>query len=161
NVLVSEAAVPASPAISSGRLYVEVGSSIDTGLAIANPSAQPVTVSFYLTDNNGAVTQGATTVSANSQIAAFIDQAPFNAGTSFKGSLTFTASAPVAVVALRGRTNERSEFLITTLPVVDLSAAPATGGSGVVFPHYADGGGWTTQVVLVNPTDKALSGSLQ
>jgi hypothetical protein len=161
NVLVSEAAVPASPAISSGRLYVEVGSSIDTGLAIANPNAQPVTLSFYLTDNSGGVTQGSTTVTANNQIAAFIDQAPFNAGTSFKGTLTFTASAPVAVVALRGRTNERGEFLITTLPVVDLSAAPATGGSGVVFPHYADGGGWTTQVVLVNPTDNALSGSLQ
>ncbi len=32
------------------------------------------------------------------------------------------ASVPVAVVALRGITNARGEFLITTLPVADLTA---------------------------------------
>jgi len=30
----------------------------------------------------------------------------------------------------------------------------------VFFPHFADGGGWTTQFVLVNPTDQAISGTL-
>ena len=38
------------------------------------------------------------------------------------GTFTFTASQPISVVALRGLTNERSEFLITTLPVADLSS---------------------------------------
>ncbi len=159
NVLVSEAAVPASPVLTSGRIYAEVGGAIDTGLAIANPNGQPVTLSFFVTNNNGSVTQGSTTIAPNNQIAAFLDQAPFNAGTGFKGTFSFTASAPVAVVALHGRTNERGEFLITTLPVVDLSA-PAT-STTVVFPHFADGGGWTTQLVLVNPTDNPLSGAIQ
>src|SRR5205807_2820413 len=59
----------------------------------------------------------------------------------------------------RGLTNERSEFLITTLPVSSLSAIPSS--NVAFFPHFADGGGWTTQVVLVNPTDAPLAGSVQ
>jgi hypothetical protein len=62
-------------------------------------------------------------------------------------------------VALRGRINERSEFLMATLPVTDLSAAPAT--VPLVIPHFAAGGGWTTQIVLVNPTDAALTGGIE
>ena len=48
---------------------------------------------------------------------------------------------------------------MTTLPVTDLSAAPST--APVVFPHFAAGGGWTTQIVLVNPTDTTLTGGLE
>src|SRR5438093_8226640 len=53
NVLVSEAAVPASALISSGRIYAQVAGSVNTGLAIANPNSQTVTLSFYFTDANG------------------------------------------------------------------------------------------------------------
>ena len=65
-----------------------------------------------------------------------------------RGTFTFTADLPVAVIALRGFVNERSEFLMTTLPVAPLTAGPA---DTVYFPHFAAGGGWTTQVILVNP----------
>jgi hypothetical protein len=61
----------------------------------------------------------------------------------------------VGVTALRGFTNERSEFLITTLPVAPLVSID----SPLVFAHYADGGGWKTQVILINPTDGILSGT--
>ena len=74
------------------------------------------------------------------------------------GTFTFTADLPVAVIALRGFVNERSEFLMTTLPVAPL-AVPTTGT--VYFPHFAAGGGWTTQVILVNPTHAPISGSVQ
>ena len=53
NVLVSEAAVPSSPLISSGRLYAEVSSAVNTGVAMANPNGQPVTVTFHFTDTTG------------------------------------------------------------------------------------------------------------
>ncbi len=65
----------------------------------------------------------------------------------------------MSVVALRGLTNERGEFLITTLPVMDLTVS--TSSTGSTLPHFASGNGWTTQVVLVNPTDAAISGSIQ
>jgi hypothetical protein len=159
-VLVSEAAVNASSLITSGRINAEVTGSVNTGLAIANPNSQSVTLTFYFTDSTGTnSTTGTTTINANSQIAKFLTETPFNSGPSFSGTFTFTASAPVAAVALRGLTNERPEFLITTLPIADL-AAPATTDS-VVFPHFAEGGGWATQIVLVNPGDQIISGSVE
>ena len=160
STLVSEAAVPATPAITSGRIYAQVGLSVNTGIAIANPNSQPVTLTYYFTYNEGPVTSpSVVTLAANGQIASFLDQAPFNGGALINGTFTFTASAPVAVVALRGLSNERGEFLITTLPVVDLSV-PA-GSETALLPHFADGGGWRTQVVLVNPTESAMAGSIQ
>ena len=62
---------------------------------------------------------------------------------------------PVAVVALRGFTNEASEFLMTTLPVAPLSSAAT---DTLYFPQFADGNGWVTQVILVNPTDSTIAG---
>jgi hypothetical protein len=160
-VLVTEAAVPASALLQSGRIYAEVNGPVNTGLAIANPNAQPATLTFNFTDVNGQTFgSGTTTIPANSQIAAFLNDAPFNGGNSLQGTFNFSSNVPIAAIALRGFTNERCEFLITTLPVSDL-AAPVPTGETIVFPHFAEGGGWTTQVVLVNPTDAALSGNLQ
>jgi len=159
-ILVSEAAVNASGLITSGRIYAEVGGGVDTGIAIANPNNQAVTLTFYFTDTAGVNSAtNSTSIPANSQIAKFLTQAPFNSGPTVSGTFTFTASAPVAAVALRGLTNERPEFLITTLPMVDLAASPVT--DTLLFPHYAEGGGWSTQIVLVNPGDVAISGSVE
>src|SRR5262249_36270196 len=103
---------------------------------------------------------GSFTLPAHSQIARFINEAPFNVsfGPSF-GTMTFNSTVPLGVIALRGRTNQRGEFLMTTLPVVDLTQPAST--DPVFFPHYADGGGWSTQVSLVNPSDVSISGSVQ
>jgi hypothetical protein len=59
--------------------------------------------------------------------------------------------------------NERGEFLMTTLPVGAASTeSPDSLPSGdIVLPHFAAGGGWSTQVLLVNPTDQPLSGSVE
>ncbi len=158
-VLVTEAAVPASPLIQGGRIYAEIQGAVRTGLAIANPNPQTVTISFFFTDQNGArFGESSTTIPANGQIARFLDEAPFNGGSTITGTFTFTSSLPVGATALRGFVNERSDFLLTTLPVADL-ASPTT--ADIVFSHFADGGGWTTQVVLVNPSDFPLEGTIK
>lgn len=159
NVLVSEAGVPASGLITSGRIYAEISSTINTGIAIANPTNQTATITFFFTDSSGDFGRNLTTITPNGQIATFLNQAPFSAPSSLTGTFTFSSNIPVSVVALRGRINERSEFLLTTLPVTDLSAAPST--APIVFPHFAAGAGWTTQIVLVNPTDATLTGGLE
>jgi hypothetical protein len=39
---------------------------------------------------------------------------------------------------------------------------PGTGSSSTAtLPHFADGGGWTTRVSLVNPTDEAIAGTME
>ncbi|MBI4454709.1 MAG: RHS repeat protein [Acidobacteria bacterium] len=159
-ILVSETGVPASARIRSGRTFAEVSGVVNTGLALANPNSQPANVSFFFTDTDGTdVRAGTTVVAANSQIAAFLNQSPFNGSSTFLGSFTFISDQPIGVIALRGLTNERSEFLLTTLPVADLSVAVS--GETVLLPHFVDGGGWTTQVVLVNTGSELISGTIE
>ena len=159
-VLVSEAAVPASKLLTQGRMYAETSAGVRSGIAIANPNSDPAVLSFRFVDESGqTVSSGATTVPANGQIAGFLNDVLFNGPPAFSGTFTFSASKSVAVVALRGLLNERSDLLWTTLPVIDLGSPPGTAAS--VFPHFADGGGWTTQIMLVNPADTAISGTLR
>lgn len=160
NVVVTEAGVPASPLITAGRIYAEVNGPVNTGLAIANPNSQAAVINFHFTDSAGNdFASSATTIAANQQVARFLNQDPFNGGAVVQGTFSFSSNVPVSVVALRGLINERGEFLITTLPLSDLSAATSTSTS--FLPHFADGLGWTTQIVLVNPTDSTLTGSIQ
>jgi spore coat protein CotH len=157
-VVVTEATVPASTAIQHGILYAEISGPVRTGIAISNPGDQPANISFTFTDTDGKVSgQGSTVIAAHGQLTRFLDQAPFSSGSFTRGTFTFESSSSVFAIALRGLTNERSQFIISTLPVIDLSA-PSTGS---VIPHFADGGGWTTQTILVNPTGQMIRGTLE
>ena len=158
-VLISEAGVPASPLVQGGRIYAEVEGALNTGIAIANPNAEEASISLFFTDSEGTdFGTGILTLGANEHISKFLSESPFNSGSPVNGTFTFSSSIPVSVIALRGLTNERGEFLITTLPVAPLTAA---GEDTIYLPHFADGAGWTTQVVLVNPTDATITGTVQ
>jgi len=158
-VLISEASVPAAHAIRSGRIIASAGDAANTGIAIANPNSTAANISFYFTDAIGQNSnQGSFMLDPGTQIARFLTEPPFKGSAVMNGTFTFISPVPVSAVALRGYVNERSEFLMTTLPVVDLanqSNAPA------IVTHFANGGGWTTDLVLVNPSDQAISGTLQ
>ena len=162
-VLISEAGVPAVKPVQEGRIFAEVNGPVNTGLAIANPNDGPTTIRFYFTDTSGTrFADGSFELGAHQQTAKFLDQEPFKGGPSVLGTFTFTSSVPIAAIALRGFTNEAGEFLMTTLPVAPLVGAPSpfsrTPTDTVYFPHFADGGGWATQVILVNPTDRMITG---
>ena len=164
-VLISEAGVPAARPVREGRIFAEVNGPVNTGLAIANPNDGPAFIQFYFTDTSGTrFAEGSFDLGAHEQTAKFLDQPPFNGSPSVLGTLTFTSSLPVAVVALRGFTNVAGEFLMTTLPVAPLVGPPSpfstTPMGTVYFPHFADGGGWATQVILVNPTDRTITGTV-
>jgi hypothetical protein len=159
NVLVSETTVPATGALQAGRIYAEIGPSVDTGIAIVNPNFVPATVSFYFTGVSGKLGGGNFVIPPNGQISAFLDQAPFNGGSQFTGTLTFTSSSNIAATSFRSITNERGEALLTAIPVVNLGSAPAA-DSVLVSPHFADGAGWKTEIALVNPTDSILTGNI-
>jgi hypothetical protein len=164
--LVTEAGVPASAPLQSGRVYAEVGPGgfsglgTDIGLAIANPGTQPAAINFTLTNASGVdIGSGVVNLAAGHQTAGFLDQDPWNAPAGFQGTFNFTSSVPISVVALEGFRNQRNEFLITTLPVIDTTVA--TNASPVVLPHYTDGTGWSTYILLVNPGDTTLTGTIQ
>jgi hypothetical protein len=133
---------------------------VNTGLAIANPNDRPATMSFSFTDGAGRHSAtGTAIIPANGQMAKFLNQAPFNGGDNISGTLSFSSDIPISVVALRGFVNERNEFLMSTLPVLDMDSPASTGST--VLPHFVIGGGWTTQVILVNRADKPVAGDIR
>jgi glucose/arabinose dehydrogenase len=159
-ILVNETAVPATALIEYGRFYAEISSLVDTGVAFANPDmARPAIISFNFTDSEGN-DLGADTlkIPPGGQLATFLDQEPFHGPSMFSGSVTFSSSIPIAAVALRGVLNERSEFLTTTLPVVGLESSSS---AAVTVSHIAAGGAWTTEILLLNPTDEILTGTVR
>jgi hypothetical protein len=158
-VLVSEAGVPASSLMQAGRTFAEWNGPVNTGIALANPNPVPADISFYFTDATGnSFLRSSFTLPAKQQLARFVHESPFSVGSSFTGTFTFESSVPVAVIALRGLANERAEFLISAQTVTPLSSS-STGP--VYFPHFADGGGWATQVILVNTTAATIGGTAQ
>ena len=161
-VLIAEASVPATELIQEGRIFAEVEGPVNTGLAIANPNDETAIISFYFTDTTGTnLGSGNFELGEHKQTAKFLNQEPFNEalldGSPVLGTFTFESSVPIAVIALRGFTNEADEFLMTTLPVAPLSPASE---ETVYIPHFAAGGGWVTQVILVNPTDSMITGTV-
>jgi len=157
-VLVTEAALPASSPVEAGRIYVELDGRFNTGIAIANPNYTSVTISFFFTGEDGAdFGSGKTTIQDFGQLTRFLSESPFNISSPIHGTFTFTSSLPVYAIGLRGFMNERSEFLITVVPLTPLVQSDAD----VILPHFADGAGWRSHVVLVNPTDQMISGNVR
>jgi hypothetical protein len=134
-----------------------------TGLAIANPSSQPTTVIVEVRNLDGnAGLVGTIPVPAKGQTSLLLNQIPGieTLLTPFHGMLRLTSLAPVTIVGLRARYNERNELLITTTPPANESAPPPA--SGLFFPHFADAGGFSTQFVLFDgQTGQSSSGTLQ
>ena len=159
NILVAEGAVPAAVPLRAGRFSVELEGPTSTAVAIANPNSQPVVVTFYFTDLTGQdFGHGNTVIRAEGQLASFLNEAPFNGRLAIKGTFTFSATLPVGVTALRTFINERSEFLMSTLPIGDLFSAPSRPS---LIPHFAYGGGWSNQIVLTNLEDRTISGTVE
>jgi hypothetical protein len=147
-VRITEAGVPAISSGTAFRIYVESSNGVQSGIALANTSSSDTTVRLEIMNLSGAsVSTTTVTLGAKSQIAKFLNELPGfqTLRTPLQGLLRITSTAPLAVIGLRSRTNERGDFLITTTPpVVESSSAPAQ----LFFPHFADGGGYTTQFIL-------------
>ena len=158
-VLISETGVSASQLVTSGLTYVEIGGAAKTGLAIVNPNNSDVTVSYTITDSNSVqnFVTGSITIAANTQVARFLNEAPY-AIRSITGVFSFTSTDPIGVTVLRGFINERGEFLVSTVPVFDPSVSPTT--LPAYLPQFVVGGGWRTELVLVNTIDVNISGTI-
>src|SRR5262249_4210734 len=158
-VTVTEASVPAVPADTGFRLYTETSSdgNIQTGIAIMNPSNLDVAVTLESTNVNGSrlgSTSGIT-VPSNSQIALFLNQVT-GLATPSQGIVRISATSPISLIGLRGRYNERNDFLITTLLPVAESLSNTNGQ--LFFPQFVDGGGYVTRSIIFGMTS---SGTLQ
>ena len=105
---------------------------------------------------------GTLMVPANGQTSAFLNQIPGLASlqTPFQGILRVSSTASISVAGLRGRYNERNDFLITTTTPVNEAAPPSS--TSLFFPHIADSGGYATQLILFSGRPgSSSSGTIQ
>jgi photosystem II stability/assembly factor-like uncharacterized protein len=152
DVLVSESGIPSSSAIMRARVYVDLSENHDTGLAIANVSEGRTTFTFTAYNNNGTPVTGTAEIpmvlQGNCYKAAFAREFVSGLPSGFTGVLEIGANAPFAALTLRSLYNERKDFLMTTFPVVETGkSAP----SPMLFPHIVNGGGYTTEFILLSP----------
>jgi hypothetical protein len=128
-------------------VFGQIGS-IQTALAVANPSSVPAPVIFELVRTDGSSTglSKSLSVPANGQLVHFINELFPTLTAGFKGVLRVTSSTTVHVAGIRGRYNERGEFLGVTMPAWD--EADAQGTSESIVPYVAGGAGYNTQLIL-------------
>jgi hypothetical protein len=121
-----------------------------------------VDVNFELVRMDGSSTSisGKLRIAANGQSVSFIRELPGAASlpTPFKGVLRLASSAPIGVMAIRGRYNERGEFLLSTTPPANLALSP---GSEAFIPQIVDGGGYSTEIVIYDlQNNEPVSGNI-
>ncbi len=150
-ILVSESGIPAAVSTTHARVYVDLSRGHDTGLAIANPAntSANITIRAYEADGVTPIgtSQGLLQLPGNGHSARFATELIPGLPAGFTGMLDITSATPFAALTLRSLNNERKDFLMTTFPVAD---ANRTAPSPVVFPQIADGGGFVTEVILLN-----------
>ena len=153
-VIVTESGIGATGVSQSFLIFAELDSaqSLQTGIAIANTSSNTATVRFALLTPDGLPSgySTSTTIGGNGHLALFLRDLPGfqNLPASFRGVLRISADAPISAIGLRERYNERNDFLISTTPAIAANAAASTIGS--VFPQVVIGGGYTTELILIN-----------
>jgi hypothetical protein len=146
---------------SAFRMYAEsigdfatgAAGSTQTGVALANPADAPVSVTLELRSLDGTLlrTSRPFAVPAIGQLALFLNQVPgFEALTApYEGVLRVVATSAqgVTATAFRALYNERGNVLYTTTgPLIENASA----AQQLVFPHIAEGGGYTTQFIVIS-----------
>ena len=158
-VMIWQAGVGAAEPIRSGRIFVDQQGR-RTAVAIVNPSDQRASLILVLRDASGKeVDRKNQALAPRQHLALFVDEIFPNLPLSFMGSLSFESDQKLAAITLRESRNVLDEPIYATLPVVDMSAPPATGS--IVFPQIGAGSNLSTQLVLINRSSQRIGGMIQ
>lgn len=169
-VLVAEAGVGAVSPIRKGRIFIQRDDTIDTGIALANPSTGEVRLHLTVRGKTGQVyaEREDIVLKSHAHIARFLgelfsDPSYGFVPKTFTGTLTFEVleGSGVAAVTLRQSVNGSGEPIFTTLPVADLEDNDTGQDEELVFPQIGAGVGLSTQIMLMNESDKDVEGEIR
>ena len=156
------------PSAMTTKALVVVGAngrlSRNLGVAIANPSDLDMTVTLDLKDAAGqTVASKGIPLAKHSQVARFVTELFADRPAvvqDFQGTLTISSTQPFAVVGLRFRGENFSTTPATNLSAttVDIPLIGGVGGPGaVILAHFAAGGGWNSEIIIANASDKDVT----
>jgi hypothetical protein len=161
-ILTTEAGVAASAPTTVARVFVDYSTvnGTDSGVAVVNPSSSMITVNVQLNSAQGVVTSCPNqTIAANGYLAIFAGQLCQGIiPNPFLGTLTLTSATAFAATSLQMGNNSHGEALYNSLPVATPNAPPA--GNRLYFSQFADGGGFSTEILLMNLTNAPISGTV-
>ena len=157
-ILVSETGVVAPPQVEEATVFVDGRAGTETVISIANPGAAPATLRFVHRGTDGAMLAPdvARDLDAGESVSVRVGALFASVGA---GSVTVRSDARFALVAARQTSNDRDEAILTSVPVVYETGAEGT--SSLTIPRVEVGGGYTTQLVLMNPTDRTAEGVIE
>ncbi len=183
-VVVSEAAVPASPPTISARMFVDYGPhaaagparlasgpvSTNTGFAVVNPADKTAHPTYTLRDLQGrTIAIGRGSLDPGTHHALFVNElqdiAPdLSLPTGLLeilryATLQIDSDLPLSVVALRMTVNQKGYVIYTSLPISDLEHPP--NAPALFLPQVADGGGYMTSLIMCNTTNSLQTGALR
>lgn len=150
----------------NATLFVSILSAFhrELGLAMVNPSSSNAVLTLTLRDSAGAVLGSRNVnLTARQQTSVFIGDlfsARSNPLDDVTGTLSVSSSIPVALAPLRFR-----GLVFSMIPLWTASASSpvpqrdtGVGGPGaLIFPHFAQGGGWSVEIVLANSSASAMN----
>jgi len=146
--LVSEAGVGAVLPTTRARIFVDTVNT-RTGVAIASAGNGPIDVAFRLLDRNGlAFSQTSRNLVANGHLPIFVDELFDDLPAGFTGILEIEAAVDIVPITLKLTVNRRGDFILTTLPVADLTRP--TQAETLIFPQIGFGLGFSTRLILIN-----------
>ncbi|MBI3895490.1 MAG: hypothetical protein HY313_06125 [Acidobacteria bacterium] len=117
-----------------------------TGVAYANPSTQPASVTFSAFNSDGVkLTSKSLTLLAGAHDAANVG--PFlGVSSSFRGSIQIESTVPIASLSL----NAEAFPSFSSLPPGELGTSIQPPPAAYYFPHLALGAGWQTTLTYIN-----------
>ena len=150
-VVVTESGVPSAAATTRARIYVDTSQGHDTGLAIVNPGQGQLTVTLQSFETDGVTQAGSSlgplSLASRGHTARFVGELVSGLPEGFTGVMEISSTSPFVALTLRSLFNGRGDFLLTTFPIADLTRTAPT---PIIFPQIADGGGITTQFILLS-----------
>jgi hypothetical protein len=156
-VLTSIVGVEAQLPSNALRMYGEAQGDFDSGaagairssIALANPSDAPSNVVIEMRSLDGTLLRQSPLlqVPPSNQVALFLNQIPGfeTLAAPFEGVIRITSQQGITATAFISVENETGNTLFTTTGPLSEDA----GLQQLVFPHIAEGGGYTTQFVVI------------
>jgi hypothetical protein len=155
-VVQAQMSMTPTPPLTDGSLFADIMPSIgrNLGIAVVNTNSTASSITLTLTDTSGSVVVPAVTlpIAPQQQVSRFLNEVFASGDTSLVGAVRLQTAAAVNVLGL-----SFSGAQFSTAPV----AVSTAGTSNVtVVPQFALGGGWATQIALVNTSARTISGRI-
>jgi hypothetical protein len=154
STLISESGIPSVIPTTHARVFIDLSSGHDTGVALGNPNRPPIDILVTAFQMDGTTQMGepiwpAVSLTGKGHASSFIDYLISGLPADFRGILDVASGSPFAALTLRSLTEDPylKQFPLPAFPVADL-ARPAP--FPIVFPQIADGGGFKTEIILIS-----------